>query len=428
MKFTLSKVLGMMLVLSLAFGGHSFADENEVVALKEELKGLKDEIAQLKGDFHRMEADKKAGHGTGTGAYVAPARESETGLIHTAQDINMGGYVDVQFNNNFNQPEGTTGTNTLRVFDTDDGSFTVNSTELWFEKAAHEIGEAGFRIDLQLGEDADVVNADNSGDTGKIDLQQAYVEYIAGLGIFEGNSVLPDRINIKAGRFATLAGLEVIESPDNWTISRSVMFGFGLPFTHTGVRTNFGLFDNFFDVYFGVNNGWDQAVDQNSEKTMEWGLGYDPLENVNVFHAIYLGQERPSGAGSDNEGNRFLWTNVVTWDATDALQFAQEFNYGTDRNRLDTTNVTWYGTALNSRYQFTDKFAMAYRFEWFHDNGDTRTTTDSYVGNTFTAEYKLNSNLLARGEVRWDRTDEDRRFAGESSQVTVGGQMIYLIG
>lgn len=430
MKKLMGTFLALMMVLSFGFMGTASADENEVVALKSQVSELTKKLAKLEKKLGSVE---KAAN-----AKAAPVVAPAAAPMPDNKGIDMGGFIDVQWNNNFRQPAGVTGTNSLRIFDTDDGSFTVNAAEIWFGKEAKEAGEAGFRIDVLMGEDADVVNGDGSSDTSKIDLQQAYVEYIAPLGFFEGSSILPDSVKITAGRFVTLAGLEVIESPDNWNISRSIAFGFGIPFVHTGVRTNFGLFDDYFDVYLGVNNGWDNTVDTNAEKTLEFAFGYEPFENVSLFHAFYLGEEQAA-----NSGTRFLWTNVLTYDITEKLSIMADFDFGRQGNMItpaltgsgDGNTANWYEYALYARYQFTDKFAMAARTELFVDGSAYRTATvsgdvinsDHTWAQTFTAEYKLTDNLITRAELRLDKSNDDRIQGGSSSQTTVGAQVLYVV-
>jgi len=426
------RLVVLTMIASLSFMGTALADANEVVALQNEMKVLKKELAGLKGELKAIKSEK------GKAAYI-PAAPKDGGMISLPQNINMGGYVETQWNNNFNQPNGVTGTNSLRIFDGNDGSFSLNAAEIFFEKPAEEIGDAGFRIDIMYGSDTTTVAADGlTGDA--VDLQQAYVEYIAPLpNLFENDRFFPDSVKIQAGRFVTLAGYEVIEGPDNWNISRAMLFGLAIPFTHTGVRFNFGLLDDYFDVYFGINNGWDQAIDVNSDKTLEWGIGYEPIEDVSVFHAFYLGQE-----GAGNATNRFLVTNVIQWAATDKLTLVGDIDYGVDANAFDPNSGDWYGFAGYANYQFTEKFAMTYRIEFFTDDSALRTglADDHFVGNTITAEYKLTPNLITRAELRIDAASDRKVLSpgitdpiagpssgtgGDSTQTTIGAQMIYVI-
>ncbi len=443
----------VLAIFSLAFAGTAMADENELVALKsqmaqsdkakaEEVAGLKNQVNDLTKKMSMLETKLSGVEGKvgATPAYVQSGAATVEGPLN---GIEVHGFIDTQYNVNFRQPVNAgsaTVTNRGRVFDNKDGTFAVNAAEIDIEKAAQEPGQAGFRVDVMFGEDANIVNGTQNDATSDVDLQQAYVEYIAPLNFFEGNSILPSSVNIKAGRFVTLAGMEVIEAPDNWNISRSFMFGLGIPFTHTGVRTNFGLFNDFFDVYLGLNNGWDVASDNNGFKTLETAVGWSPLENVSFFHTLYWGAE---AAGSD-AGKRILNTNTVTVDVTDKLSVMGELNFA---RQSDVTgpqiNPNWYGFAGYVRYQFTDKFALSSRSEIFVDedafrgltDGSGTISSDRTFGQTFTAEYKLTEQLITRGELRFDKSNDDNIFgrrtneglADTTSQTTIGAQVLYVV-
>lgn len=426
-------------VCCLILSGAGSAAAEDMAAMKEEMATLNRQMSTLESKFSSLEK---------TGAvptYVATsAGEEKSGIL---SDIKLDGYADVQYNQNLTRHGNAVANgNTGRIFDTDRDSFTVNAVELDFIKAANPEGGAGFRVDVQMGEDAQVVNGDGANND-KFDLQQAYIEYNQSLAFLGDTDLISDVINFKAGRFATLAGAEVIEGPDNWNISRSYAFGLALPFTHTGVRSNFKLIKDFFDVYFGVNNGWDVAVDNNTGKTWEFGLGYAPLEKLSIFHALYWGNEGMGSDGSETGGPRFLLSNVATFNATEKLSFKGEINIGTQRRVSISTasggtfdgsqdNVEWHSYAAYARYQITDKWAAAYRGELFRDQQGFRSTTagaafstrdQTYWENTLTLERQVAENLIARLEYRLDLAKNADAFGNDKDQSTIGAQLLYLI-
>ncbi len=441
------KLSGILLTVTLVFSGAAFADADEVTQLKDQIKSLNDKIAQLERRTSTMEGHVAASPGKEQVTHVIPSGEVvEGGLIHTMQDIHMAGFIDTQWNNNFRQPKGVVGTNTFRTFDTDDGSFTVNAVELDFSKEANPEGGAGFRTDIMMGEDAEVIDGATFGsDADEFAIQQAYIEAVAPLKFWEGNTALPSSVKVQVGRFVTLAGAEVIESKDNWNISRSLGFQLGEPLTHTGIRTNFKLLNEKLDTYLGINNGWDNVVDNNSYKTLEVGAGYSPLEHVSLFHSLYWGPEN----ANQNSHRRFLSSNVVKWDVTDKLALMYNFDFGSQRRVPDSAttdgrqNAQWYENAIYARYQVTEKFAMAYRFEIFIDQDVFRTAGVPIAGfgsdrtweQTITAEYEIYDNLIGRLEFRFDKSNDDDPFAfeatqtnlrgGEDSQATLGAQLLY---
>ncbi len=418
-------------VCCLILSGAGSAAAEDMAAMKEEMATLNRQMSTLESKFASLEK-------TGSiPTYVATsAGEEKSGIL---SDIKLDGYADVQFNQNLTRyGNAVANGNTGRIYDTDRDSFTVNAVELDFIKAANPEGGAGFRVDVQMGEDAQVTNGDGAA-TDKFDLQQAYIEYNQSLAFLGDTDIISDVINFKAGRFVTLAGAEVIEGPDNWNISRSYAFGLAIPFTHTGVRSNFKLIKDFFDVYFGVNNGWDLAVDNNTGKTWEFGLGYAPFEKLSVFHALYWGNEQMGADGSETGSARFLLSNVATFTATEKLTFKGEINVGTQRDtgiNAGIHNVEWHSYAAYARYQMTDKWAAAYRGELFRDDQGFRssgsgaaftTNPQTFWENTFTLERQVAENLIARLEYRIDISRNKDAFGTDKDEQTIGAQLLYLI-
>ena len=448
----LAKITGLLLLVAFTTIRPSFADENEVLALKEQVQDLNNKLAMLEGKVGNMEG--KISAAPATGAYVAPTGETGAGVLHTMlSDIHLSGYVDTQYSMALNDSTDhrTAGgvqnrpTNRGRIYDGYQDSFSVNAVELDIEKKANPEGGAGFRADIQFGEDAEINDFDANVDqaTGVEDdlhLQQAYVEYVQPLRMWDGHEVLPSSVNFKVGRFVTLAGAEVIEAKDNWNISRSFAYGLTLPLTHTGLRTNFKMWKDFFDVYLGLVNGWDVNIDNNRGKTAELGLGYTLFENLSMFHAIYFGPERNDTIGQ----KRFLLSNVATYNVTEKLALKGEINFGHEDRvggvasptaASNAENVEFSSYAGYVRYQLTDKLATAYRAELFRDDALSRNAStglfpatdqdNTLFEQTLTLEYLLADNLISRFEYRWDKSNNITAFDTDSNQQTLGAQLIY---
>ncbi|MDP3919719.1 MAG: porin [Candidatus Omnitrophota bacterium] len=428
MKIGSLKFIGLLVAAVLLVASSAYADESAVAGMQNEIKALNKRLAALEGQLVSVESR------VSKPAIAHPGHAAPEGTGAWLRDTEVGGYVEVQYNNNLTGSRSApAGGNTARTFDNDTDSFTVNAVELNFTKEADPDGGAGFRFDLAFGEDTGVVIADGlAGDS--VDLQQAYVEYVQPLSFWADSDVLPDTVKLTAGRFVTLAGAEVIEGPDNWNISRSLAFGLAIPFVHTGVRANFGLFNDYFDVYLGWNNGWDVPVDSNTYKTLEAAVGWSPMENVSLFHALYYGPE----TAATNGHKRTVVSNVLTWDVNDKLSFMADIDFGYERRFIgsvgaDAENASWQAYAGYTRYQFTDKFAVAARAETFRNGGERNRTagfpepTDALWEATLTAEYRLTDNMLARLEYRRDKSESDDTFNGDSHQSIIGGQVIYVI-
>ncbi len=452
-KFTKS-LIGMM-IISLSVVFPAFADENEVVALKSHVNDLNGKISDLQRQVQAL-ASRPA---ESSGGYVA-APSSGGGLIHTAQDINMSGYANVQFNQNLsaqslNPSAGATGVgNSYRAFDNNMDTFSLNQFDLAFSKSANPEGGVGFMLDLLVGQDARVINAGTTGHTADyITPVQAYIDVVAPLNFVGDNNVLGKTVDFQVGRFVTLAGAEVIRAPDNWNISRSLIFTLGEPLTHTGIRSTYKLFNDKLTTYLGVNNGWDNEIDNNQWKTIETGFSISPIDKVTWITSLYIGPENNQTSGH----KRYLLSNVLGWDATDKLSFKTEFTLGSEsrvNNLLDPTgsavtgagngvswqNAQWWGWAGYVRYQLTERWGWVYRLELFRDadqfrtallgngasaingiNGASRSTWEM----TFGTDYKIYDNLTGRLEYRFDKSNTEDPFNADSHQSTIGAELIY---
>lgn len=421
----------MLLMVTLIFGVNTpaFADENEISALKEQVEKLTKRIGELENEVKQAPT------------YVAPSGGAASGnaIEGALSGVRMTGYVQTGWGWNFNNPNKATSATTatreqsIRVFDQNEG-FTLDAVKVALEKAAPETGGVGFRTDFLYGEDAEVITPTGSV-VDEFDIEQAYVEARFPLTAFEGSSVLGDSLYMRAGKFVTLAGAEVIEAKDNWNASRSMMFGFAIPFTHTGVRSVYGLWDDKVKLTAGLNNGWDIVEDNNNYSTFEGQIAWAPNDKFLFTNTMYVG---PENAGVDGH-KRFLLDLVALYKVTDKLSLMANVDFGNERRVISgaekaNENAQWHGYALYARYQVNDKLAFATRAEIFQDDDVYRVGSAAVVGGvarerrywewTYTGEYKLYENLISRLEYRYDWSDTPI-FQGESSQQTLSAQLIY---
>src|SRR5882762_7075018 len=143
-----------------------------------------------------------------------------------ASGITTSGYIDAGYsyaNRNIEAgvQGGTVANASLRVFDNQNNSFVLHQVGLTMAKQPKE-GFGGL-VNLTMGRDANVIQSAPAAPNATFDVTQAYLQYAGG------------PLTVIAGKFVTLSGTEVIASPGNTNISRSILFG-AIPFTHTGVR------------------------------------------------------------------------------------------------------------------------------------------------------------------------------------------------
>ena len=364
--------------------------------------GVQAEIEILKERLAKLEAKLSEGG-------IVPPTSGEGGsamvmLPSGLQGVQMSGFIDTSYTYNFNTPETTT--NTLRVFDTQANSFMINNAQLTIEKPVSAESPAGFKTELMFGTDAEVVGGVTTGLgtlTSELEIQEAYAEYLAPLG---------NGLDLKAGKFATLHGAEVIESKDNWNISRSILFGYAIPFTHTGLRAAYPV-SNTFTVLAGVSNGWDLVDDSNQAKTTELGFTSTPVEHVTLGSTYMFGAEQ----AGDNHHGRHLIDLVLGWQPIDPLQLKLNYDYAVEDDAAGLhNNAMWQGLAGYARYALTDKAAVSLRGEFFNDADGVRTAIATGVNGivdddikmyefTLTGEYQFNPHLLGRLEFRHDKAN-----------------------
>ncbi|MBI3321668.1 MAG: porin [Candidatus Omnitrophica bacterium] len=389
------------------------ADDASMASDKAELQVLKARLEKLE---RKVEEQEAVGSGAASGNAIV---QLPSGL----HGVQMGGFVDTSLGYNFNTPQ--TRTNTLRVFDTQSQSFMINNAELVVQKPVSSESPLGFKTALLLGTDAEVVGSVTTGlglGTDEIDVKDAYVDYLAPLG--EG-------LDVKVGKFATMHGAEVIESKDDWNISRSFLFGFAIPFTHTGVRATYPV-TSWLSTTVGLNNGWDVVDDNNEGKTLETSFTITPSPTTSLTANYMVGPEQTTsatqpattGLGS-NSHMRHLIDIVASYQPIDPLQLKLNLDYGVEKDGvlLGFDNASWVGLAGYARYALTDRWAVATRTEWFHDADGVRTAfnpaavaTNAINGITgrdlklweltLTSEYKLNPHLIGRLEYRHDQASE----------------------
>src|SRR5258705_3061234 len=251
--------------------------------------------------------------------------------VLTASGVDLHGYVDTAYSYLSGTGIFTSGV-ADRVFDTEPNSFNLHQAALTVDYQPKE-GFGGL-VNLTAGRDARVI-ASLGEATSNFDVTQAFVQYAHG------------PLTIIGGKFVTLAGAEVINSTLDTNYSRSILFGYAIPFSHTGARLSYAASDQL-SVIFGVNNGWDQLQDANKQKTGELGVAFTPNKMFALAVQGYSGVENTSAT---THGRRDLIDAVGTYNATSQLTFILNVDWADQDNvasLIDGSNIKakWDGAAL----------------------------------------------------------------------------------
>lgn len=345
-------------------------------------------------------------------------------LLSTMKDWQFGGHVAVSYNYNINDANAQN--NFARVFDERANQFDINQAELYVEKPTSEASPIGFGIDFVVGRDAKKIHSAGLGESNQpFDLTQAYVTYKAPIG---------KGLDLKAGKFVTMHGAEVIRRTGNYQISRSLLFGFAIPFTHTGVSATYPVTD-WLSLTLGVVNGWDNTDDENRDKSFHGAATLTPMKDLTLTVGGTYGSER-SGADKVRRG---LLDVVATYKPIPPLTLTLNYDYADEAGAA--TADKWQGIAGYATYDITDKWSVGFRGEYFIDQRGFRLGfTDPVTANparldlwelTLTTRYKLLDHLFASVEFRHDEARRDRQVfddggdAKRSSQKTIAAELVY---
>ena len=363
----------------------------------------------------------------------------------TLPGIKLSGYVDAGYIYNFISPAATASTQGYDPDRNARGDFNVNAVKLTLEKSltCESDFQAGFRVDVMVGEDAAGL-ATNVAGASSLYLQQAFALLRAPLG---------QGLDIKVGRFASMMGYEADERPANLNITGGINARLDTPpapgillqypccklLTLTaGIvngavgDTNNGL-DTDNDGYALIGGAGLKNCAGNAELqfNFHWAPWGDPGFGSN---APLLNQENEDVLGLN------LWADWRPLCCSDKLMLAVNSSYWTGRDytspndTLLNGNSDFWTVACYTKYQFTPLFSLAGRAEYAHCDDDqllglvpntpgfALPSADDIWTWTLTAGFNLTDNLLLRAEYRIDFGDDivSKNSASETGNLSHG--------
>lgn len=329
------------------------------------------------------------------------------------------GFVETTYNYNFNRPftgiNGLIGYNTQTSYNSQHNNLSLNAAYLKIEGDVG--GGVTYVVKLNIGQDA-VGTMSNftappigspPSSTYAFDVQEAYGVYKAG------------KFSLKAGKFVTYNGIEVIEGPLNPTVSRGYLFGYAEPFTHVGAVGILQLTD-LVDLHIGVVNGWDVVADNNRAKTVVAKVGINPNPNVAITVSGY--------AGPEAAGNNDNWR--TTGDVTAMVKVSMcdlwlQGNFGREAAAVMGNDATWFGAGVQPVLHLSDAFTLGTRAEFFQDSDGFRTGAGTKL-NLFNVSvapgYTFNKRFTLRAEGRFDYSDQD--IFAKNDMTLIGTQVVAL--
>ncbi len=201
-----------------------------------------------------------------------------------------------------------------------------------------------------------------------------------------------DAITLTMGNFNTFLGYEVISPTANFNYSTSYMFSYG-PFSHTGVKADFALDDNW-SAMLAVMNPTDWTEFNPYGKYSFGGqLGYSNASGSAFLNVIY-GEQLPI-----SDETTFQIDLTTGWDLTEAFYLGLNTTYNT------TNDEGFYGAAVYPQIQTSDSLAIGVRAEYFkelEDGGPVYGADAESLNFTLTGNYAIGS-LTLKPELRLDQ-------------------------
>ena len=306
------------------------------------------------------------------------------------RDTQFGGLVDVYYDYYSTKPEGDA---LYRNFDTRHNELRLSMAQLWITKAPTADQRAGYKVKLNFGPAAKLINAFEPSNARALrNFEEGFVSYLAPIG---------KGLQFDFGKFVTQHGAEVIEAKDNWNYSRSLLFALAIPYYHTGLRATYSINDKV-SVMGALVNGWNDFKDNNGGKTFGAQITLKPVPAVSIVQNYMTGPEQPH----NNDNWRQLSDSIVTLTVTPTLSLMANYDYGHDT--IAGVSGHWQGLAGYAKLQANKWVTLSPRFEWYDDaSGLTTGTAQTLKEVTGTVEVKAIENLLCRVEYRSDFSDRE---------------------
>lgn len=312
-----------------------------------------------------------------------------------------------------------------RLYDRHHGAFSLNVVNVTLDRAARtDRASAGFHAEAWFGQNAELDKSVGLTVGPDADIWQAYATLNLPVNARGG------ALQLKAGKIATLMGVEVGEDVANPNVGVSYQDIFLEPYTETGAELD-ARASAKWDAELRVSNGWDQVTDVNRGKTVTARLGLTPDERTLVALTGYVGPERANVVHDQRSGANLVASRRITASLTTLLQL----DYGEEAGAAAAGgSAAWYGAGAWLTYDLAPSATLAFRADYMNDRDGARTSgvlgfpvnNGLEVGGlTATLNVRRWAHALLRPEIRFDRATLPV-FGGHKEQATTGLALSYL--
>ena len=325
-------------------------------------------------------------------AFPAAAQENSGGGTDPGGDsaisrlVEISGFVDASY--------------TYNSFE-DSNTFGLDQVEIDLSRNLGDIGT--LRADLEWVSDGE------GGFT--LDAEQGYVTLDLGLG--RGAWYYP---TLTFGKFNAPIGFELLDAPDMYQYSHSVVFGIGLPTNLTGAMLSMDL-GGGIDVVVHLTNGWDQNVDTNTNKMIGGRLGYSHDDMGGIGFSAMRGDNvdplDPPYKSGVLVSNLTVYDIDLTLTPTPRLIIGGEYNNGKRVRDEFGQAINWNSYMVMAHYRLTDIMGLTGRYERFNtsntavlpEGGRAKVGSRTQQALTIAPTFALTDGLGFLMELRRDFSD-----------------------
>jgi hypothetical protein len=328
-----------------------------------------------------------------------------------------------------------TNTSNARVFDYLNNELNFQNLQVAGTLTA---GNLGGKAQLSFGNDANIIASFGQPNNAEFNITQAWLSYALG------------PVTIQAGKYGALAGEETITSATDWNYSRSILFGYAIGFTTTGVRATYAA-PAHITAIVGGNEGWDVVNSANHAISFEGELAWNPSSAFSIVADGTTGQQQISYASLGPEGNRTMYDIIVTGQPIAPLTLVLNYDYGSQKNAfpVDSTgtplttscsiggepsicdvqgSANWNGFAAYANYAFSPTWSGTLRGEEFSDGQGYRTGyAQTWTEGTGTIQYAPGP-FIFRAEYRLDNLNHPNFLTASSFGGSTGTSHLSTIG
>ena len=320
-----------------------------------------------------------------------------------------------------------------RLYDRFQDQIELNAGKVVLEKTvATDQWDAGARVDLLFGQNATLIKSAGLNLGDQADMTQAFatVNIPAGEGKY---------VQFKAGKIATLMGVEVIEDVVNPNLSAGNQFIYVENFTNTGLRVD-AKPSAKVDFQLAVFNGWDVVEDNNTKKSFMGRIGLTPTPTTTIGLLGFVGNEKSLVSGTTPSGNRYGGEVVVAQKAGPKATVYLQGDYGEESDAFGPDlKAKWWAAGLWATYDVSSALTVAVRGDYVDDKDGFRTSgvlgypanlRNKFGSGTLTLNIKKWDSALIRPEIRYDRSSltafEDSDGGFHKDQITFALGASYL--